>query len=120
MNKNPIIQREPFRVPTTDGKTILEHFGKASSGNHDVSIAHMFAPPGWNEPFQTPQFDEYTLVIRGRKRIELPHATVDVGAGESICVPAGTRVRYSNPFSDETEYVSICLPAFSPDSVHRE
>ena len=105
-------QANPFIVPTTDGKLIEEHIGLASNGEASHSIAHMIAPAGWSEPFQHPAFDEYTLVSRGRKQFEIDGETVVVEAGESILVKAGSRVRYSNPFSEECEYWSICMPAF--------
>lgn len=114
--KNP----HPFVVPTTDGKLIEEHHGLASTGTQSYSLAHMVAPPGWSEPFQTPSFDEITIVIRGQKQFELDGETVVLGAGEAILVKAGTRVRYANPFSESTEYWSICMPAFSIDTVNRE
>jgi mannose-6-phosphate isomerase-like protein (cupin superfamily) len=115
-----IKQDKPFRVPTTDGKLIEEHVGLASTGERKHSIAHMIAPAGWSEPFQNPSFDEYTLVSRGKKKFEIDGETVVVNAGESILVKAGSRVRYSNPFTDECEYWSICIPAFSMDTVNRE
>ncbi|MHA6697934.1 cupin domain-containing protein [Chryseobacterium sp. A301] len=113
------IQKSPFHVPTTDGKTILEHWGN-SMGTPGLSIAHMKAPKGWSEPFQTPEFDEYTLIVRGKKRFEIEGEVLDLEEGQSILIQKGARVRYSNPFSRECEYVSICLPAFSLDLVHRE
>lgn len=118
--KNYYIQKSPFVVPTTDDKVIREHYGLATDGNSDISIAHMIAPPGWSEPFQTPEFDEYTLVVRGRKQIEVDGKTIVISAGESIKIRKGTRVRYSNPFEAECEYTSICTPAFAIDRVHRE
>lgn len=114
--KNP----NPFIVPTNDGKLIEEHHGLASTGTKAYSLAHMVAPAGWAEPFQTPSFDEITIVIRGQKQFELDGELVVLGAGEAILVQAGTRVRYSNPFSEATEYWSICMPAFSMDTVNRE
>ena len=114
------VQRNPFIVPTTDGKLIEEHAGLASTGNQQMSIAHMVAPPGWSEPFQTPDFDEYTLVGRGKKLFEIDGEQVILEAGQSILIHSGTRVRYSNPFDEECEYWSICLPAFSIAAVHRE
>jgi mannose-6-phosphate isomerase-like protein (cupin superfamily) len=113
-------QDKPFRVPTTDGKLIEEHVGLASNGEQGHSIAHMVAPAGWSEPFQNPAFDEYTLVSRGKKQFEIDGDTVVVNAGESILVKAGSRVRYSNPFTEECEYWSVCIPAFSLDTVNRE
>ena len=114
------IQKTPFAVPTNDGKLIEEHVGLASTGDKKLSIAHMIAPPGWSEPFQTPEFDEYTLVNRGKKMIEVDDEQVIVESGQSILIKAGTRVRYANPFDEECEYWSICFPAFSIESVNRE
>ncbi len=113
-------QDKPFVVPTTDGKLIEEHFGMASTKEAGMSIAHMIAPPGWSEPFQNPGFDEYTLVSRGRKLFEVDGEKIEVSAGQSILVKKGSRVRYSNPYSEECEYWSVCLPAFSMDTVNRE
>jgi mannose-6-phosphate isomerase-like protein (cupin superfamily) len=114
------IQVNPFVVPTNDGKLIEEHVGLASTGDKQLSIAHMVAPPGWSEPFQTPEFDEYTLVSRGKKMFEVDGEEVILESGQSILIKGGTRVRYSNPFDEECEYWSICLPAFSIQAVHRE
>ncbi|UOQ55271.1 cupin domain-containing protein [Hymenobacter cellulosivorans] len=113
-------QQNPFRVPTTDGKLIEEHIGLASTQTGTYSVAHMVAPPQWSEPHQNPQFDEITIVVRGRKRFEVDGDTIELGAGESLLIKAGARVRYSNPFEAECEYWSICVPAFSMDTVHRE
>ena len=118
--KTYIIQNSPFIVPTDDGKTIKEHFGLASDGNSDISIAHMIAPVGWSEPFQTPEFDEYTFIIRGKKQFIIEGDTVVLEAGQSIKIPKNTRVQYSNPFDQDCEYLAICLPAFSIDAVNRE
>lgn len=114
------LQTTPFIVPTTDGKLIAEHEGLAATGNGAISIARMVAPPHWGEPFQTPDFDEYTLVSRGKKMIEVDGVELVVLAGQSILIKKGSRVRYSNPFDEECEYWSVCLPAFSIDGVHRE
>lgn len=114
------LQTTPFIVPTTDGKLIAEHEGIAASGNAAISIARMVAPPHWSEPFQTPDFDEYTLVSRGKKMIEADGESITVQAGQSILIKGGTRVRYSNPFDEECEYWSVCQPAFSIEAVHRE
>ena len=113
-------QDKPFVVPTTDGKLIEEHAGLATTGNKELSIAHMIAPPGWSEPFQNPGFDEYTLVSRGKKLFEIDGEEVIVSAGESISIKKGSRVRYSNPFDEACEYWSVCLPAFSIETVNRE
>jgi len=119
-NKPYQIQNSPFVVPTTDGKIIKEHFGQATDGNSKLSMAHMIAPAGWSEPFQTPEFDEYTFVIRGKKQFIIGNDTVILSAGESIKIEKNTRVQYSNPYTEPCEYLAICLPAFSMDLVNRE
>lgn len=118
--KNYTIQKSPFMVPTTDGKIIKEHFGLASDGNAQLSIAHMIAPSGWSEPFQTPEFDEYTYIIKGRKQFIVDNEIIVLDAGQSIKINKNTRVQYSNPFTEPCEYIAICSPAFSIDSVNRE
>ena len=120
MSKKYSIQKSPFVVPTTDGKLIEEHFGNATDGNSQVSIAHMIAPAGWSEPYQTPEFDEYTYIIRGKKQFIVDGDTVILEAGQSIKIEKNTHVQYSNPFDEECEYLAICLPAFSMDLVNRE
>jgi mannose-6-phosphate isomerase-like protein (cupin superfamily) len=117
---NYFLQTSPFVVPTTDGKLIKEHAGLASTGQSNISIAHMLAPAGWSEPHQNPKFDEWTLVSRGKKMFEIDDEQIIVSAGQSILVKKGARVRYSNPFDAECEYWSICLPAFSIENVNRE
>jgi len=117
---NYLIQKNPFIVPTNDGKYIAEHFGLATDGDTKISIAHMKAPPGWSEPYQTPNFDEFTLVIRGRKQFIIDGKKLILNAGESIKILKNTRVQYSNPFDEECEYIAICTPAFSIESVNRE
>jgi mannose-6-phosphate isomerase-like protein (cupin superfamily) len=118
--KKYTIQKSPFIVPTTDGKLIEEHFGNATDKNKDVSIAHMVAPSGWSEPFQTPKFDEYTYIIRGKKQFIIENEIIVLEAGQSIKIQKNTRVQYSNPFKEVCEYLAICLPAFSMDLVNRE
>ena len=118
--KKYTIQKSPFIVPTTDGKLIEEHFGNATDGNSRISIAHMIAPPKWSEPFQTPEFDEYTYIIKGKKQFIIDGETVVLKAGESIKINKNVRVQYSNPFDEVCEYLAICLPAFSMDLVNRE
>ncbi|MFY0631284.1 MAG: cupin domain-containing protein [Flavobacteriaceae bacterium] len=120
MPKKYTIQKNPFVVPTTDGKLIEEHFGNATNGNSQLSIAHMVAPSGWGEPFQTPEFDEYTYIIKGKKQFIIDGEVIVLEAGQSIKIEKNTRIQYSNPFEDACEYLAICLPAFSPNSVHRE
>ena len=113
------IQKSPFVVPTTDGKLIEEHFGHTTQQS-ELSIAYMVAPSGWSEPFQTPEFDEYTYIIKGKKQFNIEGETVVLEAGQSIKIEKGARIQYSNPFDIECEYLSVCLPAFSIDLVNRE
>ena len=115
-----------IRRPTTieaagsPPKLIQEFFGRVNSGTDALSIAHMKSPGGWEEPGQTPEFDEYTVVLNGTLRVRSRHEEIDVGAGEGIFVPAGQWVRYSSPAAGGAEYMAICLPAFSPETVHRD
>ncbi|MCG9794207.1 cupin domain-containing protein [Flavobacterium algicola] len=118
--KKYLIQNSPFIVPTTDGKLIEEHHGLASTNNSEISVAHMIAPPGWTEPFQTPEFDEYTYLIRGKKRFIIDDEEIILEAGQSIQILKNTHVQYSNPFDEECEYIAICKPAFDFAKVHRE
>ena len=114
------VQRAPFIVPTDDGKLIEEHFGLASSGDSNLSIAHMIAPGGWSEPFQTPDFDEFTYIIKGKKQFIIENETIVLEAGQSIKINKNVRVQYSNPFLEPCEYLAICTPAFSIHGVNRE
>lgn len=118
--KKYTIQKAPFVVPTTDGKLIEEHFGLATDGNSQLSIAHMVAPSGWSEPFQTPTFEEFTYIIKGKKQFIIEGETIILEAGQSIKIEKNTKVQYSNPFVEPCEYLAICLPAFSIDAVNRE
>ena len=86
----------------------------------DVSVARMIAPGGWDEPGQRPAFDEITLVLRGTVRVETESGTIDIGAGQALSARAGEWVRYSTPFEGGAEYISVCTPAFSPDTVNRD
>ena len=105
----------------TEPKRIDEFVGRVSSGTTSVSIARMHSPPGWLEPGQRPAFDEYTLVLAGRLRVESADgAALDVRAGQAVVTRAGEWVRYSTPEPDPADYVAVCLPAFSPDTVHRD
>ncbi len=120
MDKKYKVQTKPFIVPTNDGKLIEEHYGRATDGNSKISIAHMIAPPGWSEPFQTPEFEEYTYIIKGKKEITIDGEKVIISAGQSIKIEKNARIQYANPFDKECEYLAICLPAFSIETVHRE
>lgn len=118
--KRYLIQSAPFVVPTTDGKLIEEHHGRVATQNEAISIAHMIAPPHWSEPFQTPEFEEYTYIISGKKQFIIEGETVVLEAGQSIRIAEHTRVQYSNPFDEACEYISVCQPAFDFTKVHRE
>lgn len=117
--KKYVVQKAPFIVPTNDGKLIEEHFGLASIKSK-LSIARMVAPPKWSEPYQTPDFDEYTYIIKGKKQFNIDGETIVLEAGQSIKVLKGIRIKYSNPFNEPCEYLAVCLPAFSVDLVNRE
>ena len=119
-SKSYTIQKSPFIVPTSDGKSIKEHFGLATDGNSNISIAHMIAPSGWSEPFQKPAFDEYTFIIRGKKQFIIEDEIIVLNTGESIKIEKGTRVQYSNPFDEICEYLAICTPAFSIELANRD
>lgn len=111
---------EPVRIPVPGGKIIDEHIGAASTGERQVSVAHMQAPADWSEPFQTPAFDEFTVVLRGAVIVEHGDGeSTTVNAGESLKTSAGERIRYSTG-PDGADYIAVCLPAFSPDTVHRD
>jgi mannose-6-phosphate isomerase-like protein (cupin superfamily) len=101
-------------------KRIEEFVGRVNSQDAGVSVARMTSPGGWIEPAQRPAFDEVTLVLRGMVRVESDSEVIDVHAGQAIVTRAGERVRYSTPGADGAEYVAVCVPAFSPDTVHRE
>lgn len=101
-------------------KIIEEYIGRVNSKTGDVSIARMKSPQGWVEPGQTPDFDEYTLVLKGMLRVQTQQGTVDVHAGQAIITHKGERVQYSTPEEGGAEYVAVCLPAFSMETVHRD
>jgi quercetin dioxygenase-like cupin family protein len=104
----------------TKPKKIEEFAGRVNSGHADVSVARMTSPSGWREPGQRPDFEEITLVLRGMVRVEHEAGTLDVRAGQAVVTAPGEWVRYSTPEPDGAEYVAICLPAFSPTTVHRD
>jgi mannose-6-phosphate isomerase-like protein (cupin superfamily) len=101
-------------------KRIEEYAGRVNSGHATVSVARMVSPSGWVEPGQRPEFEEITLVLRGLLRVEHDGGVVDVNAGQAVVTKPGEWVRYSSPGPEGAEYVAICLPAFSPDTVHRD
>ncbi|MGN9783487.1 cupin domain-containing protein [Nonomuraea sp. ZG12] len=108
----------PSRIPVPGGKLIDEHVGRVSSGDEALSIAHMVAPPGWEEPAQTPAFTEYTVVLRGTVLVEHAGGTTEVAAGQTLVTEPGEKVRYSTG-AEGAEYIAVCLPAFSPDTANR-
>lgn len=101
-------------------KVIDEFVGRVSTGTEVVSVARMHSPPGWMEPGQTPEFDEYTVVLSGMLRVESKTETIDVRAGQAVIARAGEYVRYSTPEAEGAEYIAVCVPAFSPDMVNRD
>jgi quercetin dioxygenase-like cupin family protein len=101
-------------------KIIQEFIGRVNSSTDQLSIAKMTSPAGWEEPGQTPEFDEYTLVLKGMLRVETKESVFNVNAGQAILTYAGEWIRYSTPNPEGAEYVAVCLPAFSPETVHRD
>lgn len=101
-------------------KKIEEFIGAVNSGTTDLSVARMRSPSGWVEPGQTPEFDEYTVVLKGMLRVKTRDGEIDVHAGQAIIVGANEWVQYSTPGEDGAEYIAVCLPAFSPETVHRD
>ncbi len=99
-------------------KTILEFIGRVNTKTEGLSIAHMKSPEGWSEPGQTPEFDEYTVVLAGALRVETREGTLTVKAGEAFAAPKGSWVRYSSPDPGGAEYVAVCMPAFAPGLAH--
>lgn len=104
----------------TPPKKIEEYFGRVNSGTGEVSVARMISPCGWQEPGQTPEFDEYTVVLKGMIRVQTKSESIDVHAGEALKTKAGEWIQYSTPGPEGAEYIAVCLPAFSPDTVHRD
>ena len=113
---------KPAHIPAAGepAKQIEEYIGRVNSGNREISIAHMNSPRGWSEPGQTPQFDEYTVVLKGSLHVKLQNSEYDVHAGQAVIVHSGEWVQYSSPDPDGAEYISVCLPAFSIETVHRD
>ena len=101
-------------------KQIEEYIGNVNSQTGALSIARMASPEGWSEPGQTPEFDEYTIVLRGVLKVESESGPIEVKAGQAVIAEKGQWVRYSTPYSEGAEYIAVCIPAFSPDIVHRD
>lgn len=117
----PIHIAQPTRVEAAGNKPKLidEYVGRVNNGESRLSVAHMRSPGGWVEPAQRPEFDEYTVVLKGHLRVQHEGGVIDVRAGEAILTRAGETVCYSTPDADGAEYIAVCLPAFSPATVHR-
>ena len=118
----PTLIAKPTRVEAAGNKPKLidEYVGRVNSADEAVSVAHMRSPGGWLEPGQTPQFDEFTVVLRGTLRVEYSGGAMDVHAGQAVVTHGGEWVRYSTPGDEGAEYIAVCLPAFSPATVHRD
>jgi mannose-6-phosphate isomerase-like protein (cupin superfamily) len=116
----PKLIAAPSRIPVPGNKQVHEYVGRVNTNSKEISIAHMNSPAGWDEPAQTPEFREITVVLRGLLRVEHTDGIMDVRGGQAIIVESGERIRYSTPTPEGAEYVAICLPAFSVDTVHRE
>jgi ethanolamine utilization protein EutQ (cupin superfamily) len=114
----PVHVTSPTVVAGVGDKVIRELVGRVNSGTSELSVARMTSPPGWEEPAQTPEFDEVTVVLEGAVLVEHDGGELTVRAGEAVLARAGERVRYSTP--EGADYVAICVPAFSPESVHRD
>ena len=113
----PVHITSPTTVPGVGAKVIRELVGRVNTGTEDVSVARMTSPPGWEEPAQTPEFDEVTVVLEGEVLVEHDGGSITVHPGEAVLTRAGERVRYSTPTG--AEYVAVCVPAFSPAAAHR-
>ena len=118
----PTLIQAPTRVEAAGNKPKLidEYVGRVNSSTEGVSVAHMRSPGGWVEPGQSPEFDEFTVVLRGMLRVEHQGGSLDVQAGQGVIAHRGEWIRYSTPGPDGAEYIAVCLPAFSMSSVHRD
>ena len=112
----------PSRITASGNKPKLidEFVGEVNTRTSAASVAHMRSPSGWQEPGQTPEFDEFTIVLRGMLRVEHRDGIMDVRAGQAVIAHKGEWIRYSTPDSEGAEYIAVCVPAFSPDTVHRD
>jgi ethanolamine utilization protein EutQ len=113
---------QPTRIQSAGNKPKLidEYIGRVNSQTNSASVAHMRSPGGWIEPGQTPAFDEFTIVLKGMLRVEHKGGTLDVAAGQAVIAHAGEWVRYSTPHEEGAEYIAVCIPAFSMETVHRD
>ena len=116
----PKLIEAPARIPVPGDKLIDEYAGRVNTGDMHVSVAHMRSPAGWSEPGQRPEFDEFTIVLRGALVVESDGGQLTVQAGQAVHARPGEWVRYSTPGPDGAEYISVCVPAFAPGTVHRD
>lgn len=118
----PTLIPKPTRIQSAGNKPKLidEYIGRITTQTAPVSVAHMRSPAGWQEPGQTPEFDEYTLVLRGLLRVEHQGGHLDVRTGQAVIAHRGGWVRYSTPEVDGAEYIAVCVPAFAVETVHRD
>lgn len=118
----PTLIAKPTRITAAGNKPKLidEYIGRVNSDESRLSIAHMRSPSGWVEAGQTPEFDEFTIVLKGALLVTHKHGALDVNAGQAVIAHAGEWVQYSTPHPDGAEYIAVCLPAFSPETVHRD
>jgi len=118
----PTLITQPTRIEAAGNKPKLidEYIGRVNSKTSAASVAHMRSPGGWLEPGQTPEFDEFTIVLKGMLRVEHEGGAIDVHAGQAVVAHAGEWVRYSTPQEGGAEYIAVCLPAFSMETVHRD
>jgi mannose-6-phosphate isomerase-like protein (cupin superfamily) len=118
----PIHIAAPTRIEAAGNKPKLidEYVGRVNSSTGEASVAHMRSPGGWQEPGQTPEFDEFTVVLKGMLRVEHRDGAMDVRAGQAVITRRGEWIRYSTPEADGAEYIAVCVPAFAPDTVHRD
>jgi mannose-6-phosphate isomerase-like protein (cupin superfamily) len=118
----PTLIESPTRIQAAGNKPKLidEYVGRVNSRHEALSIAHMRSPGGWVEPGQTPEFEEFTIVLKGMVRVEHAGGSLDVPAGQAVVTHPGEWVRYSTPLAEGAEYIAVCLPAFSPATVHRD
>jgi ethanolamine utilization protein EutQ len=118
----PTLISHPTRIEAASSKPkiIEEYVGRVNTSTPSVSVARMRSPEGWEEPGQTPEFDEYTVVLHGTLRVQHKSGELDVAAGQEVIAHRGEWIRYSTPFSGGAEYIAVCLAAFSPQSVHRD
>jgi ethanolamine utilization protein EutQ len=115
-----IAQATRIQAAGNKPKLIDEYIGRVNSKTSAASVAHMRSPGGWVEPGQTPEFDEFTVVLKGTLRVEHKQGHLDVAAGQAVVAHAGEWVRYSTPNAEGAEYIAVCLPAFSMETVHRD